>query len=79
MKHKKEEVTVSGEVLDTEQRHVVRVGGSNHISLPRNRPNPSWKSFFTKTVLNLKLVRDEDGDLCILITMPEKQKFERRE
>lgn len=70
MKKKSEHVELSGEVLDKDKRNVVRIGSSNHISLPLK-----WKKFLTSPILELRLVKDEDGELCLIITKPSKEEL----
>lgn len=68
LKKKPEEVEVSGQVLGMEKRVISRQGTSNHVNLPAR-----WKRFFVEPLLELRLVKDDDGDVCILITKPEKE------
>lgn len=70
MKKKSEHVELNGEVLDKDKRNVVRIGSSNHISLPAK-----WKKFLTSPILELRLVKDEDGELCLIITKPSKEEL----
>jgi len=74
VKKKPEEITVEGQVLDTDIRKVVKHGSSHHISIPADRPQPGWKKFLTATLLEVRLIKDNEGDDSILITRPKKKK-----
>jgi len=67
LKKKRGEIHVDGELLDNDERKVGRVGCSDHVSLPSQ-----WKTFLVGTVVELSLVRDSEGELCIVISKPKK-------
>ena len=68
MKQKPESIIVEGEVLDKEKRKVVRHGDSMHTGIPKK---PLWKKFLTADLLEVRLVRDNDGELVMVITRPK--------
>ena len=65
----KEEIEVSGEVQDTQKRKVVTHGGSKHIGLPKRG---LWDRFLEADLLTLRLVKDKEGEWCIVIKRPPK-------
>ena len=76
MKKNPEKVTLSGEVIGKEQRNIVKHGTSHHVSIPAK-----WRKFFSKPLidlskplLELRLVKDDDGGTVILITRAENEK-----
>lgn len=68
MKEKPEEIIVEGEVLDKEKRKVARHGGSMFAGIPKK---PLWKKFLTAELLEVRLVRDAEGELIMVITRPK--------
>lgn len=72
MKETPKKLELEAEVLDTDQRKVTPFGGSKTISIPKNRPlQPGWNKFLRSPVLQVDLIRDSSGELCILITKPK--------
>ena len=70
MKQKPEEITIEGKVLDKENRKVVRHGDSMHAGIPKK---PLWKKFLTADLLEIRLVKDNDGELIMVITRPKRE------
>lgn len=63
-----EPLEIKGIVLDNETRKVTRIGTSNHVSIPA-----WWKRLFCTPIVEISLIRDEDGETCILISKPKKE------
>jgi len=67
LKEKPEEVVVDGEVIDKDKRKIVRYSTTDHVSIPK-----SWVKNFRdamhKPLLDLRLVKDQDGEVLIIIT-----------
>jgi putative transposon-encoded protein len=69
VKEKHGEIHLDGEVLDHDERKVSRHGSSDHVSLPK-----AWVQKYLKgTVLELTLIRDSEGDLCIVAHKPKAE------
>lgn len=68
LKEKPEEITIEGKVLDKEKRKVVKHDASVYSGIPKK---PLWKKFLTAELLDIRLVRDNDGELIMVITRPK--------
>ena len=68
LKEKPEEIKVEGEVIAKEKRRIVKHDASVYSGIPKK---PVWKKFLTATLVEVRLVRDNDGELVMVITRPK--------
>lgn len=68
VKKKHAEISVTGEVLDTSQRQITKHGNSEHVSIPQ-----TWKKLLKTPILEISLVKDNEGELCIVCSKPKRE------
>lgn len=69
MKKKSSELSLEGELLESEKRNLTPRGNSKGVNIPK-----SWLEKLRATVFVLDLVKDEDGELCIVISKPKDKR-----
>jgi len=77
LKRSPEQVEVKGEVLGKSERKLTRVGSSEYVNVPAE-----WLKklkFLNRPVIQVELVRDEDGEHVLIISRVKKTVKEQLE
>jgi len=68
MPKKPQEITMQGEVLDSATHKLSHGGNNDHVNIPHG-----WKKYFCSPLLEINLVKEENGELCLVITKIKKE------
>ena len=68
-KKRDDEVVFEGEVIDSTQNGLHKIGGSYHNRIPM-----PWYKRFGNAVLEIKLIKEQDGSYSILIQHIKEEK-----
>lgn len=62
-------VHVEGEEIDHDERQLSHSGNSDHITIPKH-----WlKKYLKQTIWEISLIRDSEGELCIVASKPRAE------